>query len=320
MTNVAQNTQKILEKDLHQKFIFYGKNAKEWTRKCALLLPEINHLQIWKKKGFENIYEYARILAGMSTNAVNDALRILKKVENKPELKWVINKKGINAVRPIVSIATQETANFWAEKAMEMSKNTLEAYVKEFKKEHTEAKVTESIFCPSTENRHSQNLFSKLKMELDPKITDQLNKLKGQGNWNELMQKLLQAYQAQLEASKPIPQENAKRYVPAKIKNYVLIKTNNTCAFPGCTKEYKYLHHTWRFALTKTHDPDSLIPLCKAHEHLAHAGLIENENQSPENWKIKLETDKTSKKWQKIDKWVSKYYTGEQMEKRTNTG
>ncbi|MFA6550557.1 MAG: hypothetical protein WCT36_04355, partial [Candidatus Gracilibacteria bacterium] len=159
------------------------------------------------------------------------------------------------------------------------------------------------------ENGHSQNLFSELKMELDPKTADQLQKLKGQGNWNELMQKLLKAYQAQLEAKKPIPQENAKRYVPAKIEKYVLAKTNNTCAFPGCTKEYKYLHHTWRFALTKTHDPDSLIPLCKAHERLAHAGMIENESQSPENWKIKLEADKTSEKWLKVDKWVSKYYT-----------
>ncbi|KKQ71410.1 MAG: hypothetical protein UT33_C0009G0001, partial [Candidatus Peregrinibacteria bacterium GW2011_GWC2_39_14] len=87
-------------------------------------------------------------------------------------------------------------------------------------------------------------------------------------------------------------------------------KTNNICAFPGCTKEYKYLHHTWRFALTKTHDPDTLIPLCKAHERLAHAGLIENENLPPENWKIKLETDKTAEKWQKVDKWVAKYYSG----------
>ncbi|MFA6550124.1 MAG: hypothetical protein WCT36_02095, partial [Candidatus Gracilibacteria bacterium] len=67
MTNIVQNTQKILEKDLHEKFIFYGKNAKEWMQKCVLFLPEINRLRIWEKKGFKNIYEYARILAGMST-------------------------------------------------------------------------------------------------------------------------------------------------------------------------------------------------------------------------------------------------------------
>ena len=59
-----------------------------------------------------------------------------------------------------------------------------------------------------------------------------------------------------------------------------------TCAFPGCTKPYKILHHTKRFALTNEHEAESLQPLCKAHENLAHLGLIEHEEQNPENWKL----------------------------------
>ncbi|HBB02358.1 MAG: hypothetical protein US89_C0010G0020 [Candidatus Peregrinibacteria bacterium GW2011_GWF2_38_29] len=301
MTNVAQN--------LHEKFVFYGKNAKEWMRKCVLLLPEINRLRIWEKKGFGSIHEYAAKLAGMSRNSVDEALRILRKVEDKPELRWVIDKKGINAIKPIVTIATQETADFWAEKAMEMSKNTLEVYVKEFKKAHVEEKNNKSEFLPRKEF-YAVPQVQNISMELDPEIAKQLEKLKGQGNWNELMQKLLEAYKSQNEAKKPIPQENAKRYTSAKIKKYVLTKTNNTCAFPNCTKKYKYLHHADRFALTHEHNPDTLIPLCKAHERLAHAGLIENENMAPENWRIKTTADKASEKWQKVDKWVVKYYSG----------
>ena len=300
--NSTQNPTQNFEKSLHEKFVFYGKNVREWTRKCTLLLPEIEKREIWKKHGFANIYEYARILAGMSTNAVSAALWTMRKTENKPELRQIIEEKGISAVRPIANLATPETDKFWAEKAREMSGHTLETYAKEFRKSNFQA-------CRAAETPTAPQIQS-ITIELDPEIANQLEKLKGQGNWNELMQKLLQAYQAQVEAKKPIPQENAKRYVPAKIKNYVLVKTNNTCAFPGCTKKYKYLHHTWRFALTKMHDPDSLIPLCKPHERLAHAGLIENENQSPENWKIKLEADKTNEKWLKADKWVAEYYTG----------
>ncbi|MFA6550263.1 MAG: hypothetical protein WCT36_02825 [Candidatus Gracilibacteria bacterium] len=295
MTNVTKNTQKILEKDLHEKFSFYGKNAKEWMRKCVLLLPEINRLRIWEKKGFGSVYEYAAKLAGMSKNTVDEALRILRKIEDKPEIKKVVEEKGLNAIKPIVTTATPETDKFWAEKAREMSVHTLETYVREF--HH----VVEFDVTPQVQN---------ISMELDPKIVDQLNKLKGQGNWNDLMQKLLEAYKTQNEAKKPIPQENAKRYVPAKIEKYAINKTNGTCAFPGCIKKYKYLHHAERFSLTHEHNPDTLIPLCKAHERLAHAGLIENENLPPENWKIKLETDKTTEKWQKVDKWVVKYYSG----------
>ena len=310
MTNLTQNAVKnqvqsstqILEKSLHEKFVFYGKNAREWMRKCTLLLPEIEKHEIWKKHGFTCIYEYAAKIAGMSRNTVDESLRVLRKIEDKPELKKAIEEKGINSVRLVANLATPETDKFWAEKIKEMSSYTLATYVKEFRKNENQAHFEMEI--PTAPQIQS------ITIELDPKIANQLQKLKGQGNWNELMQKLLQAYQAQVEAKKPIPQENAKRYIPAKIKQHALSKTNNTCAFPGCTKEYKYLHHTWRFALTKTHDPDSLIPLCKAHEHLVHAGLIENEDLPPENWKIKLETDKNSEKWQKVDKWVAGYYTG----------
>ncbi|MBI2463894.1 hypothetical protein HYV57_02975, partial [Candidatus Peregrinibacteria bacterium] len=46
------------------------------------------------------------------------------------------------------------------------------------------------------------------------------------------------------------------------------------------------LHHAKRFALTNEHEADTLQPLCKAHENLAHLGLIEHESRSPENWKL----------------------------------
>ncbi|MBI5152764.1 hypothetical protein HZA39_04470, partial [Candidatus Peregrinibacteria bacterium] len=285
--------------------------------------PEIEKREIWRKRGFPNIYEYARILAGMSANAVNDALRILKKAEDKPELIKVIEEKGINAVRPVVTIATPQTAAFWAEKACEMSVHTLETYVKEFQKARQEELETagwyidktqnnnQSIFRNVTENGQTQNLFSEIKtetiqMEMSPRTADELRKLKGSGNWDELMQKFIALYKEKLETEKPQPIKNAKRYVPAKIKNYALAKTNGTCAFPGCTKPYEILHHTARFSLTHAHNPDQLTPLCKAHERLAHLGLIENEERPPEKWCLRMlpgRADKNSEKF-RIDKLV----------------
>lgn len=67
---------------LHQKFQKYGANAREWMRKCVVLLPEIEKYRIWEQKGFCSIYEYAAKLAGMSRDQVNEALRILWKVED----------------------------------------------------------------------------------------------------------------------------------------------------------------------------------------------------------------------------------------------
>ncbi len=102
----------IQEKFLHEKFVTFGRNAKQWTRKCILLLLEIEKHEIWRKKGFSCLNEYCAKLAGMNRDLVNDSLRILHCIEDKPALMKVVEMKGINAVRAVITIATKETAEF----------------------------------------------------------------------------------------------------------------------------------------------------------------------------------------------------------------
>ena len=288
------------EKILHEKFVEYGRSAREWTRKCALLLPEIARLEIWKKRGFGSIYEYAAKLAGMSHAAVDDALWIARKIEDKPELMRIAEQKGINAVRPIVAIATKETADFWAEKVREMSVHTLQTYVREFKKADLQARIN-GDFRDVPKCLHPQDLFSEINLRVKPEIAEKLQKLKGSNDWNELMEKFIELYEEKVEEQKPtveeIPEKAKSRYVPAAIKSYALAKTNGACAFPSCYKPYEILHHTDGFALTHSHNPDKLVPLCRAHERLAHLGLIENENKPPNEWRVRTAADKTEKKY-----------------------
>ncbi|MBI5152644.1 hypothetical protein HZA39_03855 [Candidatus Peregrinibacteria bacterium] len=308
MENTEQNNvkteTKTSDKILHERFTEYGANAREWIEKCKMLLPEIAKRRIWEKRGFSSIYEYAAKLAGMSKDSVDNALWILRKAEGKPELKKIAEIKGINSIRPVLTIATVETAGFWAEKVREMSVHTLETYVKEFKKADS--------FCNVSKNYYqNQNLFPEIKtetiqMEINPATADELKKLKGSGDWDELMQKFIELYKEKLEAQKPETTQSDSRHVPIKIERYVLARTNSTCAFPGCTKPYEILHHTARFSLTHEHNPGSLVPLCKAHERLAHLGLIENEELAPNEWRVRGVADKNSEKY-KIDKLVARY-------------
>lgn len=285
------------DKRLHDQFSEYGLRAKEWLRKCIILLPEIEKREIWKKKGFSSIYEYAAKIAGMSRSGVNEALRVFEKIADKPELQRVVEIRGINAIKPVVTIATQETAAFWAQKAKEMSKNTLETYVKEVRagrlsEKENSGRLALDAACAkgrvSTGPDQEELLPRKasLTMEVDPEIAEKLEKLKGQDSWNDLMKELLELREAKLELEKPKSVETDSRYVSAKIRAYSLGKTRETCAFPGCAKPYKILHHTKRFALTNEHEPSSLQPLCKAHENIAHLGLIEHEEHTPKRWKI----------------------------------
>lgn len=271
------------DKELHARFTEYGQNAREWLKKCALLLPEIERRRIWKKRGFDSIYEYAAKLAGMSQWQVTDALRVLKKIEDKPALQRIAEEKGIGSVRPVTTIATKETDAFWAEKAKNMSKNTLEIYVKNYKEE----------FGPRTILKPEK---VSLNVQISPKLLQKLEKMKGEASWEEFLEELS-------NLKKPTPVKNKSRYVPVAIRRHVLQRTNGKCAFPSCNKPYDSLHHTKRFALDKTHDPDTLVPLCKAHERIAHLGLIENEEFLPEVWHLRKKPDLTDpKSW--IDQMV----------------
>jgi len=310
------------EKTLHDQFVQYGRNAKEWMHKCTLLLPHIEKHKIWQKKGFENIYEYARKLAGMSRNKVNESLRILSKIEDKPELMKVVEQRGIFAVKPIVTIATTETAGFWAEKAKLMTKTTLETYVKEFRNQNDLLEPKTDDFgrpgaSGNAENPQQQAIsisgqkmaaHSKkiVAMELEPKIIEQLEKLKGQNDWNTLMKQLLEMRAKYIEEQKPEAVATTSRHIPNKIKKYTTARTNGQCAFPKCTKPAEIFQHTQRWALENIHDPDRLFGLCKEHERLAHLGLIENEEQSPQNWKIRAQPDRFDPKYE-IDLVVQKF-------------
>lgn len=265
-------------KSTHEQFVFYGKTAREWMRKCVLLLPEIDRLRIWEKKGYSSIYEYAAKLAGMSRWQVEDALRILKKIEDKPELKKVVEQRGINSVRPIATIATPETAGFWARKASKMSKNALESYVKEFR--------------TSTGSQPAELTIS---LKLKSGLAKRLDKLKHREDFEELLEKFIDSID-----EKPEPIKTESRCISTKIKKYVINKTGGKCAC--CNRQATTLHHTNRFAQHHEHDPDNLVSLCDGHHQLAHLGLIANEHDPPEEWQVRQEAQPCAidLKWQQF--------------------
>lgn len=318
---------------IHRQFSEYGRNAKEWLRKCQLLLPQIEKQKIWHKKRFKSIYEYAAKLAGMNHDQVNEYLRVLHKAEIFPSLMRVIEQKGINSVKPVLGIINQENVGLLTEKAMTMNKNTLEVFVRYVRQNNLritglprkparsvnlQGLAPEPSSAPaSLESQHSsfnqrsttESPVSQkvtIAMQLDPETADQLQKIKGQGDWNATISELLKLRREKLEQEKPKTVEAASRPIPAAIEKYVLAKTNSTCAFPGCQKSYAILHHTDRFAMYRIHDPDKIFPLCVAHERLAHLGLIENENQPPQYWKLRAQPDYDDPKYE-IDGVVAKY-------------
>ena len=283
------------EQALHEQFTRYGKNAKEWHRKCALLLPQIEREGIWKKKRFTSIYHYAAVVGGMSYHQAREALRVVRKIEDKPALLKLVTKKGINAVSAVATVATQETAKFWAEKAETLSVNGLKAYVREARK--SENVLTSEPAKPSKMT---------IKVALPETLAKRLDRVSKRADFEALVNKFLDEVEQEEEATKPAVVETDSRPVPTKIRKHSTTRTGSKCAYPGCNKPIYQLHHTVRWALKHAHDPDQLQPLCKEHNELAHRGLIENEEQSPITWKMRKQPDRAHPKYA-IDQRVASH-------------
>ena len=281
------------ENRIHEQFTEYGRNAKEWLRKCQMLLPLVVKYEVWKKKGFLSIYEYAAKLAGMSHSGVDETLWVMRKIEDKPALMAVVERKGIQSVKPVANIATLETQEYWAQNAMKMPQKVLRTFVREGR--------SDSWVAPS-----SQPDELDVTVRLKPDLARRLEQLKKHADFEEHFGRLLAALEKRLEGTSPEPVKTASRPVPAAISRFVYARTSWLCAFPKCLKRATSLHHTQRWALEKVHDPSRLHAVCTEHERLAHRGLIENEEGPPHTWRIRREPDRNDAKFY-IDTLVSLY-------------
>lgn len=278
------------DQQIHKQFSEYGRNAREWMRKCVLLLPEIERRKIWRKARCGSIFEYAAKLAGMSRTAVEDGLRVMHKAEIFPALKAVVESRGVNRVRPVLGIVTPETQEFWAEKARIMPKNALETYVRNYRLESRTSTANEPVKAP-------------VSLELSPELARRLEVAKKRPDFEERLAGFLELMD-QEETPKAV--RTSSRHIPVRIQRHVRERTSGLCAYPGCTRRATSLHHTQRWGLEKIHDPARLHGLCDGHERLAHLGLIENEEAAPRNWRVRKQADLNADK-RFVDQFVALY-------------
>lgn len=114
-------------------------NAKLWMRKFAALLPEVYRRELYAKRGFVSIYEFAGKLAGMNHATVDKILNLSEKLKDKPILKsqFETGSVGWSKLEKVAYVATPETDGEWAEKVTRLPMHTLEAYVREYRSEFT---------------------------------------------------------------------------------------------------------------------------------------------------------------------------------------
>lgn len=113
----------------------YGNNAKMWKRKFEELLPEVVKRELYKKRRFITIYEFAAKISGLSYDSVDEVLRVYKQLEDKPILRSLVVEFGWSKLRIVSGIATPETDASWAEKVRVLPKSSLETFVRDFRRQ-----------------------------------------------------------------------------------------------------------------------------------------------------------------------------------------
>lgn len=217
----------------------------------------------------------------------------------------------------VAFIATPATEKEFAEKIDTLPRIALIEYVKDYR-----LKATACDISNSETQIQQADVWNNLTFPVSPKVEQKLRFFKQKFEkekkqtltWNEAFMEMMK-----LLDEKPVIQkivkteicpdcvrnrENEKenygvtlRAIPADVRKIIDARgdtqdTQNAsndmklCEFPNCLRPAEIYHHTRRFALRQNHDPNFIRALCKPHERLAHAGLIQNEEKPPTEWLI----------------------------------
>jgi len=216
-----------------------------------------------------------------------------------------------NKLARVASIATKENQEELVAKAKVLPKSALDIFVKDVRIEmKEEEKMKHGLFeydkndsglevvmdlnskkadafikpknaCNSVSG-HRIDYDLELIQTLSGEVKSKLIELKEKGlDINAILLELLQRREeeiaeekeklAQKEIANRQINKNPSRYINVRIKKLIHKEHGIKCSIPGCNKPSKTIHHTQRFALSHTHDPRFLAPLCREHHQIAHS-------------------------------------------------
>ncbi len=298
MKNPSDKKSSISDEQLFLLCKRFGSQALLARRKFIGLLPAIFRRQIYLKKKFSSIYEFAAKLGGVSKEQVDTVLRLDRKFEEMPILKNALTEGeiSISKISRIASIATKENQSELTEKAKILPKSALEVFVKDVKTENTQSQNSQNqngLFEPKTvSNSLPGQTF--LDENFSPELKQKLYQLHQKGiDINELLLEFLKKREEEIEQEKAKITEKQNenepkstgvsnklinkpisRYVPIQIKRILNKEHGTICSVPHCQKPAKTIHHTLPFSLAHSHDPRFLAPLCESHHKIAHLANV----------------------------------------------
>jgi hypothetical protein len=100
--------QKIDDRTLYEYCQYVGRQARIWKNHFVALLPEVARRGLHKTHGFATIIEFAAQVGGVGKKTVEAIFQVEKLLNDKPMLKNLVPVVGVNKIRIVATIATNE--------------------------------------------------------------------------------------------------------------------------------------------------------------------------------------------------------------------
>ena len=280
-----KNLSHFSDKQLFNMARRFGKNTLAWRRKFTGILPEIYKRRIYEKN-YESIFVFAKKMAGLSEKQVRRVLNLEKRFKETPTLRKILvtGEVSVNKLVRVASIATPENEEELVEKVKVLPQSAIETLVRDekFAQKKAEVENENGLHKPKIKAKSVRAHKLKNGLELSEEVSGKLLELQEKGmDVNEMLLKMLKKREKEIsEEKEEIAKEivkteqkkiNKSRYIPAKVKRIIRKEHGTKCCIPGCQKDTVAIHHSRPFALSKTHDPHFLAPLCKDHHAIAHS-------------------------------------------------
>ena len=244
--------------NLHKEFCRLAGERRKLTNELLALIPEIDRERVWEREGFQSVFHYAQVIAGLSAGVVEKRLRLEKRLENKPVLKEAIKTAGVHKVALVSRVATVENQEKLAGFVTVASKRAVEEFVREKPKEKMEIELDEEMMV----------MFLKIKQKYGEKLSNK-----------EVLRRLLKDLEEEfIPGDETLDSET--RHIPAARKRAAIHSTGGKCRVEGCSKPFSVIHHPERWSEVRSHR--RLAPLCDEHHQLAHNGYLDEEK-----WKVR---------------------------------
>lgn len=248
------------DKELLETAEFYGKKLLYWRYKFTGLLAEINKRRLYEKKNCSSIFEYAAKFGGLSEEQVRRALNLDKRFEELPKLKEALTsgEVSINKLLRVAAIATPENEEKLVTAAKILSNRAIETFVRDEKQN--------GLDKPQIE-------VKSVHVHFNDEVKLRLAELQEKGiDINEIILAALNKREEEIAEEKAMPVELAtSRSLLAKTERLVEKEHGTKCSIETCKKPSVVIHHTQTFAISRSHNPNYLAPLCKEHHEIAHA-------------------------------------------------